>query len=136
MKEIFVGVDVSKRFLDVAVRPSGQTIRFDLQSVSVSEVAEQVRELGPSLVVIEASGGYERAIVASLCETKVPVCVVNPRQVRDFAKAAGKLAKTDRIDSTVLAQFAEAMRPTAFTMPSATASELTALVVRRRQLVA
>ena len=67
MSETFVGVDVSKRFFDVAVRPSGQTIRFDLESASVSEVAEHVRALDPTLVVIEASGGYERALVASLC---------------------------------------------------------------------
>jgi transposase len=135
MSQVFVGVDVSKQFIDVAERPSGQTRRYDLTQVSIAEIVEEIHRVQPALVVIEASGGYERRLVAALCNAGVAVAVVNPRQVRDFARAAGRLAKTDRIDSAVLAHFGEAMRPARFTLPDPARQALSALLVRRRQLV-
>jgi transposase len=136
MNEVFVGVDVSKRYLDVAVRPSGEVCRIDLESRSVRDAVAAIKVHSPRLVVVEATGGYERGLVEALCADGIAVAVVNPRQVRDFARATGRLAKTDEIDSHVLAHFAEAMKPAAYQPPSSSLRKLTALVVRRRQLVA
>jgi len=135
MSQVFVGVDISKQFLDVALRPSGETVRFDLAHATVEDAAAYLAELRAELIVLEATGGYERPLVSALCAREVAVSVVNPRQVRDFARAAGRLAKTDRIDAAVLAHFAEAMRPARFEMPDPARRLLSALVVRRRQLV-
>ena len=137
MKELllFVGIDVSKDRLDVAVRPTGEAwqVPYDLQGIS--SLTGRLRELTPHLVVVEATGGMELVLVGELAAAQLPVAVVNPRQVRDFARAAGKLAKTDALDAQVLAHFAEAMNPEPRPLPDASTQELGALVARRRQLV-
>ena len=137
MKEfpLFVGIDVSKDRLDVAVRPTGETWQVPYDAEGISSLAGNLRELVPQLVVLEATGGMELAVAGELALADVPIAVVNPRHVRDFARAAGKLAKTDALDAQVLAHFAEAMQPEPRPLPDATTQELKALVARRRQLV-
>ena len=137
MKEfpLFVGIDVSKDRLDVAVRPTGETWQVPYDAEGISSLAGNLKELVPQLVVLEATGGMELAVAGELALADVPIAVVNPRHVRDFARAAGKLAKTDALDAQVLAHFAEAMQPEPRPLPDATTQELKALVARRRQLV-
>src|SRR5260221_7788793 len=106
-----VGIDVAKAWLDIAVRPSGTTWRTANAETDLPELVERVRRVEPVLVVLEATGSYERVVVALLATARLPVAVVNPRQVRDFAKATGRLATTDRLDAGVLAHFAQAVRP-------------------------
>ena len=132
---VFVGIDVSKHRLDVHVRPSGEAWSVDNDAKGHARLAEKLSALTPSLVVLEATGGYQAAVAAELAAAKLAVAVVNPRQVRDFAKATGKLAKTDEIDAAVLAHFAEAVRPEPRPMPDELTLEIQALVVRRRQLI-
>lgn len=134
MAEVFVGIDVSKEHLDVSVRPSGERRRFS-RSTDIFETTVFVKSLGARLVVLEATGGYEASIAAALAADGVPVAVVNPRQVRDFAKATGRLAKTDAIDADAIAHFGEAIGPAVTPMPDEQTRELQALVTRRRQLV-
>ena len=107
----FVGIDVAKAWLDVAVRPSGAQWRVANTEAELPALVARLRTLAPQLVVLEATGGYERNAVAALAAAGLPVVVVNPRQVRDFAKATGRLAKTDTLDAHVLAHFAEAVHP-------------------------
>lgn len=133
--ERFLGIDVSKDRLDVHVRPDGTTRSFDNTTDGLDALLEWLRSLGATLIVVEASGGYERALLTTLSLGGLPVSLVNPKRVRDFAKALGRLAKTDALDADVLAQFAQMLRPPAWTMPTADASKLQALVVRRAQLV-
>ena len=132
---LFVGIDVSKDRLDVAVRPTGETWQVPYDAEGISSLVGNLRELVPQLVVLEATGGMELAVAGELALADVPIAVVNPRHVRDFARAAGKLAKTDALDAQVLAHFAEAMQPEPRPLPDATTQELKALVARRRQLV-
>jgi transposase len=132
----YVGIDVAKAWLDIAVRPSGAQWRIANREADLPALAEQVRALAPQLVVLEATGGYERAAVAALAAARLPVVVVNPRQVRDFAKATGRLAKTDGLDAQVLAHFAEAVRPEPRPLSNEASQHLAALVERRAQLVA
>jgi len=134
MDEVFVGVDVSKTHLDVGIRPSGDARRFANDAKGIAALVAHVRELMPTLVVLEATGGYEAAVAAELA-VAAPTAVVNPKQVRDFAKATGRLAKTDVLDAAVLALFAEKLRPEPRPLPDAQARELTDLVQRRRQLM-
>jgi len=131
---IFVGIDVAKATLDVAVtdRPA-QTFAQD--EAGLRALVQYLHPLRPALIVLEATGGYETAAVSALALAALPVAVVNPRQVRDFAKATGVLAKTDRIDARVLARFAEAVRPEPRPLPTAEAKELDEYLSRRRQLV-
>jgi transposase len=131
----FVGIDVSKKHLDVAVLPSGTRRRVDNDPEGHLAIVNLLRELGPVLVVVEPTGGYETALVCALTEVKIAVAVVNARQIRDFAKSRGKLAKTDRIDADILACFAEANRPEPRPVPDEQTRQLEALVSRRRQLV-
>jgi transposase len=131
----YVGIDVAKAWLDIAVRPSGTTWRTANVESDLPELVERVRRLEPVLVVLEATGGSERVVVALLATASIPVAVVNPRQVRDFAKATGRLAKTDRLDAGVLAHFAEAVRPQPRPLPDEQAQALGALVERRHQVV-
>ena len=137
MKEapLFVGIDVSKDRLDVAVRPTGEAWQAPYNSRGVSDLVHRLGKLGPQLVVLEATGGMEMALAGELAASQLAIAVVNPRQVRDFARAAGKLAKTDALDAHALAHFAEAMRPASRPLPDAASQELKALVARRRQLV-
>lgn len=131
----FVGIDVSKKSLDIAVRPSGQHWRLSNTAEDIATLVGQLQQLAPSLIVLEATGGYELAVTAALLAAGLPVAVVNPRQVRDFAKSLGKLAKTDRIDAAVLARFAEAVRPEVRPLPDEQTQQLQGLLVRRRQLI-
>jgi transposase len=111
MTASFVGIDVSKERLDVVLRPSEQYLTFENDARGVAKLVLAVQKLTPEAVVVEATGGLEMPLVAALAAAQLPVAVVNPRQVRDFAKATGRLAKTDRIDASILAHFAEAVRP-------------------------
>jgi len=131
---VFVGIDVSKMRLDVAVRPTDAVWTSSNDDVGVAALVRSLVALAPQLVVLEATGGLEGQLVAQLATSRLPVAVVNPRQVRDFAKATGKLAKTDSIDASVLAHFAQAVGPTPRPLPSEEAEVLEAILVRRRQL--
>ncbi len=138
MKEessLFVGIDVSKDRLDVAVRPTGEAWQVSHDSRGISRLVERLGELAPRLVVLEATGGMEMALAGELASSHLAIAVVNPRQVRDFARAAGKLAKTDALDAHALAHFAQAMHPASRPLPNTDTQELKALVARRRQLV-
>lgn len=132
---VFVGIDVSKKALDVVLRPTGEYVTRANDAPGIHALVEQLRTLSPDLIVLEATGGYERNLVRALREAGLPVAVINPRQARDFAKALGRRAKTDRVDAGVLAHFAEAMRPEPRAMPSEAAEELEALRTRRQQVV-
>jgi transposase len=132
---LFVGIDVSKQQLDIAVRPSGETWTVAHDEAGLSALITRLRALAPTLIVLEATGGLEVALASALATAPLPVAVVNPRQVRDFAKSTGTLAKTDRLDAQCLAHFADAVRPQARPLPDAQAQELSALLQRRRQLV-
>jgi transposase len=132
---VFVGIDVSKDHLDVAVRPAGEVWQVSYDCRGISDLVECLSEHSPYLVVLEATGGLELALTGELAAAGLPVAVVNPRHVRDFARAAGKLAKTDALDAQVLAHFAEAMQPEPRPLPDASAQEFRAMVTRRRQLV-
>jgi len=132
---IFVGIDVSKAALDVALRPSGEQWSSPNDEVGIAELVDRLRPLGPQLIVLEATGGLERLVVAALALAGLPVAVVNPRQARDFAKATGQLAKTDALDAAVLAHFAAAIHPEPRPLPDAQSQALAALVERRQQVV-
>ena len=132
---MFVGIDVAKAELVVSVLPSAQRFVVTNDEVGVRTLVERLRPVAPQLVVLEATGGYELLAVAALAAAALPVVVVNPRQVRDFAKATGQLAKTDRIDADILARFADVVRPEVRLIPDAAAHELDALLTRRRQLL-
>ena len=133
--ESFVGIDVSKAQLDIASRPSGERWQVRNDPAGCSSLVERLLRLRPSLIVLEATGGFEAAAVAALAAAGLPVVVVNPRQVHDFAKATGQLAKTDAIAAAVLAHFGEAIRPPVRPLPDATAQALQHWLARRRQLV-
>jgi transposase len=131
-----VGIDVSKGLLDVAVLPEGEFWSATNDEEGVTQVVKRLKALRPRLVVLEATGGMETALVGAAATARLPVVVVNPRQVRDFAKSVGTLAKTDAIDARVLARFAEAVRPEVRPLKDKEASQFSALIARRRQLVA
>jgi transposase len=134
--EVVVGIAVAKAALDVAVRPSGETRHLANDPDGIVELVGWLRALQPHVIVVEATGGYEAPCVAELGVAQLPVAVVNPRQVRDFARATGRLAKTDRLDAQALAHFGQAVRPTPRPLPDEAAQALAALVERRRQVVA
>ena len=131
---IFVGIDVSKARLDVAMRPLTQSESVSNDQAGIEALVKRLREIQPALIVLEATGGLERQVTRALASAGLAVVVVNPRQVRDFAKATGQLAKTDTIDAMVLARFAEAVRPAVRCLPDEMTLELRALMARRRQL--
>jgi transposase len=132
----FIGIDVAKRQLDVVERPSGGRWTATNDGVGIAGVVERLRQSGPAaLIVVEATGGYEIPLVAALSTAGLPGVVVNPRQVRDFARALGKLAKTDVIDAAVLAHFGEAVRPEPRGLPDELTQELQGWLARRRQLL-
>jgi transposase len=134
-KGMFVGIDVSKAHLDVALERDGEVFQVANSEEGIAGLVARLTESPPELVVLEATGGYEGLVAGVLAGQGIPIAVVNPRQVRDFAKATGVLAKTDRVDARVLAHFAEAVRPKVSPLPTAEAAELEALVTRRRQIV-
>jgi transposase len=135
MEECFVGIDVAKDRLDVHVRPSGQAFAVARDGEGLAQLVEQLRALSPRLVVLEATGGFETVVAAAVAGAGVPLAVVNPRQIRSFAKALGRLAKTDALDAEVIATFGEAIRPEPRPLPSAQAQALGEMVARRRQLI-
>ena len=132
---VYVGIDVSKDHLDVAERPKGDVSRIANDDGAINKLVSELKVLKPQLIVMEATGGYEMPLAGALAAGGLPVSVVNPRQVRDFARSTGKLAKTDSIDARVLAHFAEAIRPTPRPLPDAQAQHLSAVLTRRNQLV-
>src|SRR5688572_1072767 len=134
--QVVVGVDVSKAVLDIGVIPSGELLQFTNDANGIEEFGKKLKSLVADLVVMEATGGYETAVATALVASGLRVAVVNPRQIRDFAKATGRLAKSDRIDAQVIAAFGEAIEPEIVRLPDEDARELQALLVRRRQLVA
>ena len=135
MRDTFVGVDVAKAELVVACRPEGVGWTATNDPEGVAATVARLRTLAPTLIVAEATGGYERALVAALATAGLPVVVANPRQVRDFGKATGQLAKTDRVDADIVARFAERVRPTPRPLPEPVLQQLDALMTRRRQLL-
>jgi transposase len=136
LSQLFVGIDVAKAHLDIAVRPTGECWTVTNDEAGITILVTRLQRTAPALIVLEATGGYQRAVVAALAAAGLPLAVVNPRQARDFAKATGQLAKTDALDARALAHFAEAVRPPPRPLPDAQADELRALLARRRQLVA
>jgi transposase len=132
---VYVGLDVAKANVDVAVRPSGECWSVSNTDAGAAELVGRLRPLAPTLVVCEATGGFERTTIAALAAAGFPVVVANPRQVRDFARATGQLAKTDQLDAGILALFAERVRPTPRPLPDAAAQLLDAVLTRRRQLL-
>jgi transposase len=131
----FIGIDVAKAQFEWACLPSGETGRVPNAEEGIRELVAHCQALTPTLIVLEATGGYAAALVAALATAGLPLVVVNPRQVRDFAKATGQLAKTDAIDAQVLALFAERVRPALRPLPDEAVQALDALLTRRRQLV-
>jgi transposase len=133
---MFVGIDVAKAWVDVAVRPTGprQRVRTD-DPTAIGRLVEELRTLAPTVIVVEASGGYESALVSACAVAGLPIVVVNPRQVRDFAKALGRLAKTDALDAEVLALFGERVQPPVRPLRDADTQALGDLLQRRRQLL-
>lgn len=132
----YAGIDVAKDHLDVVLRPSGEYLRAANDGRGIRSAVDRLVEEGVALAVVEATGGLEQRLAISLDDAGVPVAIANPRQVRDFAKAVGRLAKTDQIDAAVLAHFAEAIRPEPRPLADERARELSSLVGRRRQLLA
>jgi len=136
MDAIFVGIDVSKDTLDVCVRPSGEAFAVSRDAAGIDMLLTRLRELSPRIVAVEATGGFETEVAASLAAAGRPVVVVNPAQVRDFAKALGRRAKTDPIDAAVIAHFAEATGVEPRPLPDAETQALADLLARRRQIIA
>lgn len=135
MANPFVGIDVAKATLDVAIGSNGEVFQVENSESAIAQLTDRLQQRAPALVVLEATGGYESLVAGALAGHGIPVAVVNPRQVRDFAKATGVLAKTDRLDARVLARFAEAVRPEPRPLPTKEAKELQEFLGRRRQIV-
>ena len=131
----YVGIDVSKERIDVAVRPAGRSWSVSYDGAGVDDLVAQLKDLEPAGVITESTGGLELPLVAALAAASLPVALVNPRQVRDFAKSTGRLAKTDRLDAQVLAHFGEAVRPPMRPLRDNDTQALGAVLARRRQVV-
>lgn len=131
----YVGIDVAKDRLDIAVRPTGDIWSVTNDAPGITDAVQRLARLHPKLVVLEATGGLQMPAAAALAAAGLPLAMVNPRQIRDFARATGRLAKTDRLDAQVLAHFAQGVSPTQHPLPDAQAQELTALVTRRHQVI-
>jgi transposase len=132
--EIYVGVDVSSDSLDVAAHPRQQARSFKNNDIGINEAVTYLKKLAPALVVMEATGGLETSLAAAISAARIPVAVVNPRQVRDYARSMGKLAKTDTIDAQVMADFAAAVQPEPRPLSDAQTQELKDILTRRSQL--
>jgi len=135
MEQVFIGIDVSKDRLDVAVRPSGEAFVVEQTAAGFDRLIARMRELGPSIVALEATGGMEAAVAAALGGAGLPVAIINPAQIRAFAKALGQHAKTDPVDAAVIAHFAEAVKVEARPLPDEATRLLADLIARRRQIV-
>ena len=135
MERLFVGIDVSKDQLEVYVRPTGERLAVATDEAGRTQLLGWLQARHPHVIVLEATGGYEARVAAAVAHAGLPVAVVNPRQIRDFARATGQLAKSDGLDAAVLAHFGEAVQPPVRPLPDAQALALGELVTRRRQLV-
>jgi transposase len=135
MTTCFIGLDIAKDHIDVGTWPDHRSWQVPNSTDGIATLAAELTRLAPTTIVLEPSGGYEQEAAATLATAGLPVAVVNARQVRDFAKATGQLAKTDRLDALVLARFAEAIRPAIRPLPDAAADELRLVLVRRSQVV-
>jgi transposase len=135
MEAIFVGIDVSKDRLDVHVRPSGEAFVVERNGKGLKELVERLSSLAPSLIAVEATGGFETIVAAAIAGAQLPLAVVNPAQIRHFAQAVGKRAKSDPIDAAVIARFAEAVKPEPRQLLDEAARLLAELVGRRTQIV-
>jgi transposase len=133
--EKFVGIDVAKAALDVCIEPLDQSLHVSHDDAGIERIVKRLQEVGPILIVMEATGGLEVRLASELASQGLPVAVINPRQARDFAKATGQLAKTDTVDARVLAAFARAIRPAVRPIKQADTRDLDELVTRRRQLI-
>jgi transposase len=134
--QVFVGLDVAKAQLDIALRPTGERWAVTNDETGMAALVARLQAAQPTLIVLEATGGYHRAVLAALAAAALPLVVINPRQVRDFAKATGQLATTDVLDARAVAHVAEAVRPAPRPLPDAQTEERRALLARRRQLIA
>jgi transposase len=132
---VTIGIDVAKAQLDIAVRPTGEQWQVPNDEAGIAALVARLQPLAPTLIVLEASGGWETLVASTLAEAGLPVAVVNPRQVRDFARAIGQLAKPAALDAQVLARFAEVVQPTPRPLPDAEQQALAALLTRRRQVL-
>jgi transposase len=135
MESITVGIDVSKDHLDVAIHPSGETLNVERSASGLEVLVGRLKTLGPGIVALEATGGFETVVAAALGAAALPVAIVNPAQVRAFATALGQRAKTDPIDAAVIAHFAAVTRPRARALPDEETQILADLVQRRRQII-
>ena len=135
MEQIFIGIDVAKDRLDVHLRPLGEAFTVARDNEGLAALVDRLKHVAPALIVVEATGGFEVTVAAAIGSAGLPLAVVNPRQIRDFARATGKLAKTDALDAAAIAHFAEAVRPEPRPLPDAQAQELGELVARRRQVI-
>jgi transposase len=133
--DCYVGIDVSKATLDIATLPDGESWTVTNDDQGLADLAPRLVALAPSLIVLEATGGFEMLAAITLAKVGLPIAVVNPRQVRDFAKAMGQLAKTDALDAGMLADFAQRVRPEPRPLPDEAAQLLESLLTRRRQIV-
>jgi transposase len=131
----FVGIDVSKDRFDVHVRPFNQVFTIARDAAGLDQLRQRLHTLAPALIVLEATGGYEVTVAAVLASAQLPLAVVNPRQIRDFARATGQLAKTDTLDAQIIALFAERVRPEPRPIADEDSQLLAELVARRRQVV-
>ena len=135
MEPLFVGIDVAKAQLEIHIRPTAEAFRVEYDDAGLAHLLARLHELSPTLVVLEATGGYEITVVAALASAGLAVAVVNPRQIRDLARATGRLAKTDTVDAEIIALFADKVRPVAQPLADEAARRLGELVARRRQLL-
>jgi len=133
--QIYVGIDVSGDFLDLAIHDSSDAWRVPNDATSVDQLVQRLAELSPTLIVMEATGKLELAVLKAMCHARLPAVAVNPRQVRDFARATGRLAKTDRIDARVIAHFAAVIQPAVRPLDDEQTEQLQALLLRRIQLI-
>lgn len=134
-EKVYIGIDVSKAMLDVFILPSKKHMQFKNDETGIQKLTNKIKLFSSSLVVLESTGGYERALTYALSEAKLEVCVVNPRQIRDFAKAMGQLAKTDKIDAETIALFAKKIEPKANVVINKAQSDLSNNNARRQQLI-
>ena len=135
MSHLFVGIDIAKRTLDLAVRPTGETRTLAHDPAHFPALVAHLQALAPTCIVLEATGGLETLLATTLAAAGLPVAVVNPRVARDFAKASGRLANTDRVDAQALAHLGAALTPACYRAPSADEQAFAALLTRRRQVV-
>ena len=133
--KIAVGIDISKDFLEVAILPRGESFRLRYDRSGLQKLVKRMTDVSPQRIVLEATGGYEHRVAAVLADESLPVCVINPRQGREFARATGELAKTDRVDARILAGFGLKLRPALRPLPDRDARHMREILDRRRQII-